>query len=362
MNSRFFLLFITCLQFCLTTVKGQQYTSANNTKAVTDTTIYVNDIAEPKSLPAAVNIDLNDPLLQDKLQSKITSPAERHQLLNYLKLRTNTAEETNKLYSTLSNIFTRLKLYPLAIKCFYASRMQDKLNYNNLSLFNHSGHFNFSSKDDSLINRQVVQSPAPKGNYNSKEINYRYIDSIFNDGKPSIAYALLIHTKQPVAGKRQVHRLANAGHSFITLIKYNSDSSSTSLSFSFYAKKKHPFAGTPLFPASASTFKDDTYYQCDEVAGKFIDERTFRDILLLTKHYSNLKYHLSKRNCTDFSLDAAQLAGICITETYGKWPLGKGNNPGITGQSILLGKIQDRQATAPGSLFISYDSKLAPAQ
>jgi hypothetical protein len=361
MNSRFFLLLITCLQFLITTVKGQQYTSANNTKAITDTTIYVNDSAEPKSLPAAVNIDLNDPLLQDKLQSKITSPAERHQLLNYLNLKTST-EGTNKLYSTLSNIFTRLKLYPLAMKCFYRNSQLKNPNYNDSSLSNRSGYFVFSNKDDSLINRQAVLLPAPKDSYNSKEINYSYIDSVFNDGKLSIAYALLIHTRQPVAGKRRVHRLANAGHSFITLIKYNSDSSSTSLSFSFYAKKKHPFAGTPLFPASASTFKDDTYYKCDEVAGKFIDEKTFRDILLLTKRYSSLKYHLSKRNCTDFSLDAAQLAGICITETYGKWPLGKGNNPGVTGQSILLGKIQDSQATGSGSLFISYDSKLAPAQ
>ncbi|MGZ3822208.1 MAG: hypothetical protein ACXVB6_16570, partial [Mucilaginibacter sp.] len=71
--------------------------------------------------------------------------------------------------------------------------------------------------------------------------------------------------------------------------------------------------------------------------------------------YNGMKYHLSKNNCTDFGLNAANLAGINIEETSGKWPLGKGNNPAVTGQSILQGEFKNLDAGSFNGLFIDSD-------
>jgi len=39
-------------------------------------------------------------------------------------------------------------------------------------------------------------------------------------------------------------------------------------------------------------------------------------------------------------------------ETSGKWPLGSGNNPGVTGQSILQGKYLNTDSTEFKHLFV----------
>ncbi len=176
---------------------------------------------------------------------------------------------------------------------------------------------------------------------------------MFDDGKKAVAYAMLFHVKQPVSGKRTIFVLGNTGHTFITLIKYNADSTYSSFSFGFYPKKRNPLSGTPIEPTAASVFKDDTNHQWDEVLGKFISKRRFDKIMLLVKQYDHLEYHLSNNNCTDFGLKAVELAGINIDGTTGKWPLGHGNNPAITGQSILEGKFTDADTGKTEGLFIN---------
>ena len=128
-----------------------------------------------------------------------------------------------------------------------------------------------------------------------------------------------------------------------------------SRSFGFYPKKNFFLAGTPLFPLSPSTFKDDARHSWDEVSGTFISRRSFNRILNIIKKYDHKKYQLSHANCTDFGLELAAEAGITINNTVGKWPLGKGNNPACTGQSLLDGNVTAVNDTYSGQLLLVDD-------
>ena len=111
-------------------------------------------------------------------------------------------------------------------------------------------------------------------------------------------------------------------------------------------------SATPLVPSTSSTFKDDAEHAWDEVLGKFISKRRFEKVLALTQQYKQLAYHLSKNNCTDFGLKAAALAGLDVWETRGSWPLGSGNNPAITGQSIRNGKFDNADTGNTNDLLV----------
>ena len=69
---------------------------------------------------------------------------------------------------------------------------------------------------------------------------------------------------------------------------------------------------------------------------------------------------MSDNNCTDFGLKAARLAGLEVKDTKGYWPLGSGNNPGVTGESILLGKFTNADTGDLDRLFID-TARFAPA-
>jgi hypothetical protein len=88
------------------------------------------------------------------------------------------------------------------------------------------------------------------------------------------------------------------------------------------------------------------------VVGKFISRRKFEKIMEVVRDYDRMAYNLSSNNCTDFSLSIANIAGISIKNTTGKWPLGRGNNPGAAGQSILEGQVKDTDGDGAGELFI----------
>ncbi|TSD62918.1 hypothetical protein FFF34_018365 [Inquilinus sp. KBS0705] len=366
-----------------TAMFAQSQPSANNTSYVTDTTgKFLPTIAEATNNPPVhvTPIDVKALNSQQNIQATISKPQERKKLMAYLReLDVNDGQSANTAHKTLfynlANAFARLKLYPLAMKCFfktlernanaevvneYASRQADSL-FTDTANFN-PGYLSFTTKDDTLLEARAIM-PNPQGQqlHKSPPINYQHILQTFTDGKKAVAYAMLIHVKQPIPGKRKVFLFANSGHTYITLIKYNNDSSYVSLSFGFYPKKGHPFAGTPLFPSAGSTFRDDANYKWDEVAGKFISKRKFEKILALTQKYDGVKYHLSTNNCTDFSLKAALMADISIKGTVGSWPLGHGNNPGITGQSMLNGKVYNNGSNSQDNLFLDHDMAIQMA-
>jgi hypothetical protein len=334
-----------------------------------------NKVVAVKS-PATTENDAN---LIAGMETHLSSRQERKELLSYLKGVSANNNDISynqskvKIYYKLANVFARLRLYPLAMKCFFKTmqykgnrpgnyNVQPQLPIDSVSADTtatnlNAGYLSLSAKDDSTF----VNNPAPTGLKNkteekSKAITYDKIINTFNDGKKAAAYALLFHVKQPVPGKPKVFALTNTGHTFITLIKYNTDSTSVAISFGFYPQKDNLFSATPLDPSCSGTFKNDRGHNWDEVMGKFISKRRFDKILLLTKSYDGLEYHLSKNNCTDFAIKAASFAGFGVSNSKGSWPLGHGNNPAVTGQSIIAGGVYDTHDKA--DLFINFDEAL----
>jgi hypothetical protein len=312
--------------------------------------------------------DDDDNSLQKTISLNLSKSQERKQLMGYLKqleLGNTIAEnqKNNKALYRFANLFARLKLYPLAMKVFFktldrenkkAKKEADKLADADDQI--KLDELPFNTKDDSLLGIQAEKAKATK----SKYTNYKRISNTFNDGKQAVAYALLFHVKQPISGKPKVFVFSNTGHTFITLIKYNADSTYVSCSFGFYPKSEKILFATPWDPSSESQFKNDVGHKWDEVVGKFISKRSFEKILTLTKKYGDLEYHLSNNNCTDFCLKAATLAGLDIPDTKAKWPLGYGSNPGTTGQSLMDGKYKNTDNQPDANIFKSLN--ITPAE
>jgi len=336
----------------------------------------------------SVAVHIKDSLKQELLNARLTDPAtERKYLTRLLKEEQATITPGRKkhgqrFYYRLAVAFTKLRLYPLAMKCYFktltienrtdtteqppivtasiapeqttagnAARQQITLaaedSITNSIMAIHTDDINQVNKDSTAYNGD--------NEVRSQPIETAQILDPFDDGKKAAAYALMIHVRQPVSGKRKVYVLNNVGHTFVTLIKYNTDSTVVSRSFGFYPKKNFILSATPLFPSSPSTFKDDARHSWDEVSGTFISRRSFNRILNIVKKYDHKKYQLSHTNCTDFGLELAAEAGITINNTVGKWPLGKGNNPACTGQSLLDGNVTAVNDTYSGQLLLVDD-------
>jgi hypothetical protein len=327
-----------------------------------DTSVKIQDTA--KSIHPLSDSSENNPINENPGKWLKTAKG-RKELMGYLKtLNTSGGMDYTpsraRFYYRLATIFARHRLYPLAMKCFLKTI---KVSRNKMDRSDSSEQavpdsiplnayfMTINAKDDSVVNsRNRVFENGP-GDSVSKPIAIHRIAEKFKDGKTAASYAILFHVKQPVPGKRNIISGTNVGHTFITLIKYNTDSSYVSFSFGFYPYKKTLFSGSPLDPSAESIFKNDSEHPWDEVLGKFISRRRFEKILALTTKYSAMQYHLAKNNCTDFGIQAAKIAGIQIFETSGSWVLGRGNNPAITGQSILLGKFRDEDKKTSDSIF-----------
>jgi hypothetical protein len=340
---------------------------ADTTQTASFTDSKEHPVAAAPARTFSVFEDADDNSLQKTISLNLGKSQERKQLLEYLKhleLGNSITEnqKNNKSLYRFANLLARLKLYPLAMKVFFktldrenkkAKKEAEKLTDADDDIS--PGALPINAKDDSLLNIQAEEAKTK-----SKYTNYKRISNTFNDGKPAIAYALLFHVKQPVSGKPKVFVFSNTGHTFITLIKYNADSTYVSCSFGFYPKSEKILFATPWDPSSASQFKNDAGHKWDEVVGKFISKRSFEKILNLTKKYGDLEYHLSNNNCTDFCLKAATLAGLDIPETKAKWPLGYGSNPGTTGQSLMDGKYNNTDDQPNANIFKSLN--ITPAE
>jgi hypothetical protein len=275
-------------------------------------------------------------------------------LLKIAKLKRAIRDETvrTRLLADLADVSARLKLYPLAMKCYAKAAY---LNWNGETTL----------IDSNLYQRFVALDSAQPDAYGSHEVKSYPVDgpeiwSPFEDGKTASSYALLLHVKQPQPGKRKSYTgINNVGHTFITLIKYNTDNTYVSRSFGFYPNKRGFLSATPLHPGAPSVFKNDSLHEWDEAVGRFISYRKFQRIVRIIKRYNLREYDLNQNNCTNFGLNVAMIAGISIRETRGRWPLGNGSNPANAGQSILEGKIDNTGDDSPEPLFIGRSSVLA---
>jgi hypothetical protein len=376
-NRKRYLLFIPLFLLLFNTSYAQ-----DSTRILQQPVIHENRFSD--SVAERIKDSLKLELQHVKLDDPVT---ERHYLTSLLNEEQATVGNHHKkrgqrFYYKLAVAFTKLRLYPLAMKCYFKTltieNKSDTLKYAPMVTASVDGKQlmadNFNHQRDSVIFEDSVTAQimsihnADISLVNKDSTSYNgdaEIKSIpvigdqvinpFEDGKQAAAYAMMIHVRQPVSGKRKVYVLNNVGHTFITLIKYNTDSTIVSRSFGFYPKKSFPLAATPLFPSSPSTFKDDGRHSWDEVSGTFISRRRFNRMLAIIKKYDHKKYQLSNTNCTDFGLEMAEQAGITITNTQGKWPLGKGNNPACAGQSMLEGKITASNDTYSGKLLVVDD-------
>jgi hypothetical protein len=260
----------------------------------------------------------------------------------------------SRLFNDLAGVSAKLKWYAIAMKCYYSG-------YHDPDLPDPAcGGMAEDDLPDSTFpaaglsaGRPVIARPSPP-------VDVADILASFNDGKTASSYAVLVEVKQPISGKRKAFtHINNVGHMFITLIKYNSDNSVVCRSFGFYPDKSSLLAATPLHPSSPSVIKDDSDHDWDEIAGKFISPKRFYKIIGALQSYEHQTYHLDRNNCTDFGLTMARIGGINITNTVGRWPLGKGNNPANAGQSMLEHKLANTDEEFSDPLFVS--TNLPPA-
>lgn len=264
-----------------------------------------------------------------------------------------------RLYNDLAIISARLKLYPLAMQYHF----QTMELANSDSSMDATASIPVSTTDDEDSGSLALLPALEEGSMQIKNytagaavsvpVTAEEIIHSYEDGKTAAEFALILHIKQPSPGKRKSFTgIDNVGHMFISLIKYNTDHSYVCRSFGFYPDKNNFFAATPLHPAAPPVLKDDALHEWDEAIGKFISHKRFLKIIKLLGKYEGSIYHLNQNNCTDFGLTIASLNGITISNTKGKWPLGKGNNPASAGQSILEGNFHDEDRQDTNELFI----------
>lgn len=272
-----------------------------------------------------------------------------------------------RLFTNLARFSARLKLYPLAMKFYNKAgeyRKNTLLSWYQSPVFADSAGLAAADSAEGiplvdsatcswLQGVDSLSSLTPRHTTVSPPVQVCNLRESFRDGKIALSYALILHDKQPIPGKRRSYtHINNVGHMFITLIKYNSDNTFTARSFGFYPHKKNIFSATPLHARAPSVFKDDALHDWDESIGKFISAARFERILDVLTKYDHAIYNLNRNNCTDFGLDIASLVGINIADTRGTWPLGRGNNPANAGQSLLEGKFRDTDAGDQVPLFV----------
>jgi YD repeat-containing protein len=156
-----------------------------------------------------------------------------------------------------------------------------------------------------------------------------------------------LYVQQPVKNSRWFKMapyndgILDVGHTFIS-IEMNVSCSNVKQTFGFYPLKKSGDEATPINPsASGGKFRDNRSHLFTHSISININEQQYLAIMSLSYLYENTNYSLDKRNCTDFGLDAANLAGLVIYDTKGSWfPFQQGNNPASLGQSIKEGKYQ----------------------
>jgi len=326
---------------------------------------------EQKSLEAEVRA-LNK--ISDSYIAAGQSKNALRQLRRLLKLKNLTEDEqaVSHLYYNLAVVMARMKNYPAALSCFYKAGNTQAHHLFKMKrkryMYLDSSYYSFqentddpATTDPSVLNDSLLdaslqymeqQADTLQFEQPAEQLQAASLIDAFMDDKRASSYAIAIHVKQPVAGKKKVFTgLGNVGHMFITLTKFNKDRSYVSRTFGFYPEKGLMIPVNPIFPESPSVLKNDRFRSWDEMVGRFVSQKDFSRILEFIDKNSNTLYHLNRFNCSDFALAIAELAHIRITETNGKWPLGKGNNPGTTGQSILAGKFSNLETGSQSGLF-----------
>jgi len=271
------------------------------------------------------------------------------------------------LYNNLAIVLARYNNFTAAMACFYkAGSVESKYNATKrgkryISFFSTNSNYENKIKEN-IVNDEILELMV-QDQINQKElerteefeselIQTASIVEAFLDQKEATHYALALLIKQPIPGQKNTNTgLGEVGHSFISLIKYNKDQSAVCKTFGFYPEEGQLIPVNPLMPKANSVIKNDAYHTWDQLLGKFVSKEQFEKVLEYIDHNIDNEYHLSDYNCSDFALTIAQLSSIQIENTVGNWPLGKGDNPGYIGQSILAGKYTNLDSKTKEGLF-----------
>jgi tetratricopeptide (TPR) repeat protein len=271
------------------------------------------------------------------------------------------------LYNNLAIILARYNNFAAAMSCFHkAGNIASTYNYNKrgkrfTSLYSFDITYS-KNKNDAIVNDEILELMVQDQinqkelerteEFESERVEASSIVEAFLDKKEATHYAMAILIKQPIPGQKNTNTgLGEVGHSFISLIKYNKDQSAISKTFGFYPEEGQLIPVNPLSQVANSVIKDDAFHAWDQLLAKFVTKEQFEEILEYIDHHIIDQYHLSDYNCSDFALFIAKIGKIQIDETVGTWPLGKGDNPGYIGQSILAGKYMNVEVKSKEGLF-----------
>lgn len=271
------------------------------------------------------------------------------------------------LYNNLAIVLARYNNFTAAMSCFHrAGIIKSTYNFKKrgkrfISQNNYAVTYGTIKNEliipdeilELMVQDQINQKELERTEeYESERIEPSSIVEAFLDKKEATHYALAILIKQPIPGQKNTNTgLGEVGHSFISLIKYNKDQSAISKTFGFYPEEGQLIPVNPLSQVANSVIKDDAYHSWDQLLAKFVTKEQFEEILEYIDHHIVDEYHLSDYNCSDFALLIAKIGKIQIEETVGTWPLGKGDNPGYIGQSILAGKYMNLELKSKEGLF-----------
>jgi len=342
MKRRYWLIAFLILQLANTEVAGQLLPNIEILNALKESDLH---IANGKSHLALVHL---------------------HQVLQTKEAVTDQSILSH-LYNNLAIVLARYNNFTAAMACFYkAGSVESKYNATKrgkryISFFSTNSNYENKIKED-IVNDEILELMV-QDQINQKElerteefeselIQTASIVEAFLDQKEATHYALALLIKQPIPGQKNTNTgLGEVGHSFISLIKYNKDQSAVCKTFGFYPEEGQLIPVNPLMPKANSVIKDDAYHTWDQLLGKFVSKEQFEKVLEYIDHNIDNEYHLSDYNCSDFALTIAQLSSIQIENTVGNWPLGKGDNPGYIGQSILAGKYTNLDSKTKEGLF-----------
>lgn len=316
------------------------------------------------------NIEIIHPLkLSDQYIATGQSFKALVQLHQILQTKDQVEDEPNlsHLYNNLAIVLARYNNFTAAMSCFHRAgiikstydfkKRGKRFISQNKYAVTYGKSKNETIIPDDILELMIQDQINQKGieeseKFESDRIQPSSIVEAFLDKKEATNYAMAILIKQPIPGQKNTNTgLGEVGHSFISLIKYNKDLSAISKTFGFYPEEGQLIPVNPLLQIGNSVIKDDAYHSWDQLLAKFVSKEQFEEMLEYIDHHIMDQYHLSNYNCADFALIIAKIGKIQIEETVGTWPLGKGDNPGYIGQSILSGKYINLDLKSKEGLF-----------
>ena len=154
-----------------------------------------------------------------------------------------------------------------------------------------------------------------------------------------------IYVDQPIANQDDswTGGKDKAGHAFISITQ-----GGLTRSWGLYPEGD----ANPFKPSDPHAFGDNSQDEFDVSITLTINRWSLLNIINDAKNY-NLNYNLNSNNCTDYVIQAAELAGITLPDPQSTWPKGGGSNPGAFGQSL-------RAMTSTNGMVINRTTGIAP--